>query len=299
MAASFPISIVTHSDLICGDARLPKDQVNDVFDEVIAIEAALGIPGSAVASSLDYVVKNTVGGHRHSGADSRKVLATNLDVASLTSNQLLRVSSGGTAVESSGKIAPVGVIIGDTDTQTLTSKTLTQPTVTLKQSTTPTPTAEGDIQWNTNDNALMVGDGVNTLRTDFGVWRTWVPTFTNLSGGTLNSARYAQHGRTVHIMITYTLGGAGVSGSVSFTPPINLNSNWASVVGFAPIGHVGIEDFGTTTYLGVVGVLSVSSLRLYVLNSASTYTTENQLSATVPMTFATSDKLFITGTYEI
>ena len=36
---------------------------------------------------------------------------------------------------------------------------LTQPTLTLKQSAAPTPTAEGDIQWDTDDNILLVGDG--------------------------------------------------------------------------------------------------------------------------------------------
>lgn len=44
----------------------------------------------------------------------------------------------------------------------LTVNTLTQPTLTLKQSATPTPTVEGDIQWDTNDNALALGDGAAT-----------------------------------------------------------------------------------------------------------------------------------------
>nr|WP_051695288.1 hypothetical protein [Mesorhizobium ciceri] len=57
-------------------------------------------------------------------------------------------------------------------TQTLTNKTLTSPTIntptlnnptlTLKQSATPTPTAEGDLQWDTDDNVLVAGDGAAT-----------------------------------------------------------------------------------------------------------------------------------------
>jgi hypothetical protein len=43
--------------------------------------------------------------------------------------------------------------------ETLTNKTLTTPTITLKQSAAPTPTAEGDIQWDTDDNRLVVGNG--------------------------------------------------------------------------------------------------------------------------------------------
>lgn len=56
------------------------------------------------------------------------------------------------------------VVFGDvtlTGTQTLTDKTLTTPTLTLKQSTGPAPTAEGDIQWDTNDDRIVVGDGAS------------------------------------------------------------------------------------------------------------------------------------------
>jgi len=72
---------------------------------------------------------DTSTGHDHDGTDSKKVLATNLDPSGLTASQLLRVNSGGTAVESSGKTAPSGDIVGTSDTQTLTNKTLTKPTI--------------------------------------------------------------------------------------------------------------------------------------------------------------------------
>jgi hypothetical protein len=42
---------------------------------------------------------------------------------------------------------------------TLTTATLTTPTLTLKQGTAPTPTTEGDIQWDTDDDRLVIGDG--------------------------------------------------------------------------------------------------------------------------------------------
>ncbi|MCA0276247.1 MAG: hypothetical protein LCH86_09595 [Proteobacteria bacterium] len=49
--------------------------------------------------------------------------------------------------------------------QTLTNKTInggtiSQPTLILLQGTNPTPTAEGDLQWDTDDNVIVVGDGV-------------------------------------------------------------------------------------------------------------------------------------------
>lgn len=54
----------------------------------------------------------------------------------------------------------LGSIVGTTDPQTLTNKTLTTPSLTLNQSTTPTPTAEGDIQWDTDGNQIVIGDSV-------------------------------------------------------------------------------------------------------------------------------------------
>lgn len=40
-----------------------------------------------------------------------------------------------------------------------TSPTIITPTLTLKNSTNPTPTAEGDTQWDNDDNVLVIGDG--------------------------------------------------------------------------------------------------------------------------------------------
>jgi hypothetical protein len=47
-----------------------------------------------------------------------------------------------------------------TGTETLTNKTLTTPTLTLKQSVSPTPTVNGDIQWDSDGFFLLVGNGL-------------------------------------------------------------------------------------------------------------------------------------------
>ncbi|MCA9360082.1 hypothetical protein KC850_03530 [Candidatus Kaiserbacteria bacterium] len=97
-------------------------------------------------------------------------------IASLgTGGQILAVNGGATGVEwvtvsGTGDMlvatydsAGVGEqLVGLTATQTLTNKTLTQPTLVLKQGAAPTPTAEGDIQWDTDDNQIKVGDGAST-----------------------------------------------------------------------------------------------------------------------------------------
>jgi hypothetical protein len=51
---------------------------------------------------------------------------------------------------------------GSNPANTITNATIVTPTLTLKQSATPTPTAEGDIQWDTDDNVLAIGDGAAT-----------------------------------------------------------------------------------------------------------------------------------------
>jgi hypothetical protein len=62
-----------------------------------------------------------------------------------------------------GKAVPAGVIVGESATQTLTNKTLTQPLLTLEQDTAPTPTDEGRIMWDTNDDRMAIGTGAATL----------------------------------------------------------------------------------------------------------------------------------------
>lgn len=58
-------------------------------------------------------------------------------------------------------------IVGTTTTQTLTNKTLTTPTLTLLSSSGAAPTAQGDIRQDTDDDAIVIGDGAATKKVAF------------------------------------------------------------------------------------------------------------------------------------
>ena len=132
MATTFPTTLQdldatrgTATQKLSSPSHVTHHTLED--DTLEALQAKVGIDNSAVTTSLDYILKNTTAGHDHDGTDSKKVLATNLDITGLSASNFLRVNSGGTAVE--GATGPAGTIVGTTDTQTLSNKTLTLPQI--------------------------------------------------------------------------------------------------------------------------------------------------------------------------
>ena len=105
---------------------------HDLEDQVLeALQTKVGIDSSAVTTSLDYILKNTTGGHDHDGTDSKTIPIANLSLSGLSALNLIRVNAGATALE--GLAAPSGDLVGTTETQTLTNKTLTSSVLTTPQ----------------------------------------------------------------------------------------------------------------------------------------------------------------------
>jgi hypothetical protein len=86
--------------------------------------------------------------------------ATSATVTDGNSILIVSTGAGNTYFSLMGGAGGTGAV-STTGIQTLTNKTLTTPTIILAQSATPAPTAEGDIQWDTDDNAIVVGDGAS------------------------------------------------------------------------------------------------------------------------------------------
>jgi len=152
MSTNFPTTLDVYSDKVDGTDYPQAAHINNPQDAIEALEAKVGVDSSAVATSLDFLMKNTTSGHDHDGSDSKKVIVTNLNPTGLTASQLIRTNSAGTALESSGKTVPTGDIVGTSDSQTLTSKTLTSPVI----NTQVTGTAIVDEDTMVSDSAVKV-----------------------------------------------------------------------------------------------------------------------------------------------
>ena len=199
-----------------------------------------------------------------------------------------------------------------TGTQTLTNKTLTSPTINTPTITNPTLTVDTISEFTSangvNIDGLLIKDGllpagnIQPLNLVSGTgsswaWQSWTPTFTNLSGGTLNYAKYTQIGKTVFFRWKYTLGGAGVSGTITFSTPNTMNSDISATS--EPInGTVSLFDTGTAYHPGIMRWATSTTINLWAINAAATYTTATGTSSTVPFTWANTDVITVSGSYE-
>lgn len=129
-----------------------------------------------------------------------------------------------------------------------------------------------------------------------GAWQNWTPTFTNLSGGTLNYATYMQIGKTIFWKLSYTLAGAGVSGAIAFTLPATANSNndTRTIIGQ---GNANVTSGAFTPVVATFNGNFTQGLIL-ALNAASTYLQAVNTSSSVPITWASGSQLAMEGFYE-
>ncbi len=171
MATNFPVSL-QDLDSTRGTANQTLNSPSHVAHHLIeddtleALQTKVGIDSSAVTTTLDYKLTNTTSGHDHDGTDSKKIVATNLDITGISASQLVRVNSGATALE--GLTAPAGDLVGTTATQTLTNKTLTAPVIATITNTgtitlpTSTDTLVGRATTDTLTNKTLTSPSMTT-----------------------------------------------------------------------------------------------------------------------------------------
>jgi hypothetical protein len=132
-----------------------------------------------------------------------------------------------------------------------------------------------------------VSDTVDAL----GSWTAYVPALTNTTSP-ITVARYSKTGKTVHFYVQLTLTGAQVSGLVGIAlPPFAMLSTSSGTF------EVKLIDAGVV-YAGVGVAGTTARVDCYALNAAGTYAVVTATSSTVPVTWATTDQIIVSGTYE-
>jgi hypothetical protein len=182
-----------------------------------------------------------------------------------------------------------GDVVGTTATQTLTNKTLTSPVL-----TTPTLTSGGDIVGTTATQTLTnktISLSSNTITG--GAWTTWTPTFASLTiGNGTVTARYSQIGKNVSFQLRVLFGTTTTltTSALSFTLPITHITNRDIFYGHS------LTSGGTITngsvLIGDNG--SASTVTVYIKNAP---TTNVGLSSST-FTGANGDSILFSGTYE-
>jgi len=102
MSSTFPTAIDSFTDPGASDKlNSPAHSVQHINanDAIEKLEAKVGIDSSATATSLDYKLSNVTSGHNHDNENSKKVIATNLDIAGFTAYKSPRANSAATAYE--------------------------------------------------------------------------------------------------------------------------------------------------------------------------------------------------------
>jgi hypothetical protein len=143
-------------------------------------------------------------------------------------------------------------------------------------------------KWNilgTNDAHFYSFLGDNTA------WQDWSPSYTNLSGGTTNYAKYAVVGKSLFVRFKYQLAGAGVAGSVSISTPVTLDAEYSSLTPLASQ----VQYYDSSTGDRRIGLVMVPDTTHFNVYSYSLVDTDEQtiqaLSGTEPFSWAANDEI--------
>jgi hypothetical protein len=137
----------------------------------------------------------------------------------------------------------------------------------------------------------------------------FTPSWTNLTVGTggnaLNVGLFSMSGKLVHYRVQMIFGSSSPSMGTApnFIAPITPNPNlYRSAIGMSAIvGQVNLLDNGIIEHHGFCRINSTDQTKfdIIALNAAGTYLSAGTVTATVPFTWAPSDGITVTGSYDV
>jgi len=139
-------------------------------------------------------------------------------------------------------------------------------------------------------------------------WQIWAkaateytPSFTAFTSSS-STFTYSIAGSRVFITGTFTCSSTLPTGVITFTTPqdYNIDTTYFDLVRAAIIGTCGIDDASTSNdYDGVVRVVSSSTVSIAVKDVGTTYVRLQSTSASVPMTWASGDNVYVNFSYPV
>lgn len=132
---------------------------------------------------------------------------------------------------------------------------------------------------------------------DLDAWTAFTPSWTNftIGNGTTNGY-YCQVGKKVTVQVSLILGStSSMSNYFYFTLPVTAKAFTGTLL---PIGTAILRDTGAAFYFGTVCQSGTTLGKIYPINAASTYLLLNDPATTVPFTWANTDEVVLTCTYE-